>query len=78
MENPMILVILILSLAQVIYMVAGVCIYLAGIKKGILICEMVNSDGASAVELLGQPREVAEHSLIEDDSDERKEQEDVE
>lgn len=76
MENTPLLVIFIFALAQLICMIAGVWIYLAGIKKGIIVCEMVNSDGASATELLGQPREVAEHSLIEDDSEERKAEQD--
>lgn len=78
MEKTLVLVILMLALEHIICIVVGVCIYLRGLKKGIMLCEMVNTDGASATEFYGQPREVAEHSLIEDDSDDRKEEQDEE
>lgn len=57
-------------------MILGVILYLRGIQKGIVICEMVNNDGSSATDFFGQSREPAEHSLIDDDSEERKEKED--
>lgn len=57
-------------------MILGVILYLRGIQKGIVICEMVNDDGSSAIDFFGQSREPAEHALIEDDSEKRKEKED--
>ena len=67
----------ILQLIQcLLCMILGVILDLRGIQKGIVICEMVNDDGSSATDFFGQSREPAEHALIEDDSDERKEKED--
>ena len=58
-------------------MILGVVLYLRGIQKGILICEMVNTDGSSAMEFFGKAKDAAEFSLIEEDSEERKDRDDA-
>lgn len=76
MEKIIILLIILQAIECLLCMMLGVALYFRGIRKGILICEMVNIDGSSATEFFGQSGEVAEHSLVEDDSEERKEKDD--
>lgn len=76
MEKIIVFFIILQAFEAISCMVLGVVLYFRGIRKGILLCEMINSGGASATEFFGKSGAVAEHSLIEDDSEERKEQQD--
>ncbi len=73
MENILILIILVLAVSCVGCMLLGVALYWKGMKRGIVLSDMIKSGYMDVENFTGQPGNFAEKSLIEE---ERKEKED--